>query len=262
MYHWHQDTYWIYKKRQYGTFVRHRPSSWTPNQNCVPVTSVCINDTEIRIHPRTVQRPEKPTSQHPITFDEYVQMLNPWERELLCDIHFSSFPYEIIHLLTSSTPPPVLYMVSDGSHRSGTISYGWVCGTSDGRILAEHSGYAYGNPTSHRAEAWGMLSATIFLHHLHTYTGPISGGLINPLCFFADNAGLIHRIKQRSAYKTPYPNSTLATDWDLIEQIYLSSSQLPFPDISYEWVRGHQDSTSQTLTVKARFNIRADELPG
>jgi hypothetical protein len=79
---------------------------------------------------------------------------------------------------------------------------------------------------------------------------------------FSDNNGLVCRITQRQQYVDPYPNATLAPDWDVIEQIYQLLTGLPTTDLSVEWVKGHQDETPNDLSVAAIYNIRADELAG
>ena len=155
-----------------------------------------------------------------------------------------------------------MYMVSDGSVKDDDSSYGWVFGTDSGTILAEHSGQAYGTATSHRAEAWAMLSGTLFLKRLYCYihNNKTPAPIPNPLIFFADNQGLITRILTRMKYKHSYPNSTLDPDWDLIDQIYDLVSSLPHNEIKHAWVKGHQDSYTSHLTTEAYYNVRADEL--
>lgn len=134
-------------------------------------------------------------------------------------------------------------------------------GTNCGKILVEHSGVGYGNPNSYRAEAWGMLSASLLIHLLHDYCGRTQIFSTMDLVLLADNAALIHTLKRRSQYTKVFPNATLAPEWDVLEQIHTTTCSLPFKTISYEWVRGHQDnSTSPCLSVEARYNVRADEL--
>ena len=153
--------------------------------------------------------------------------------------------------------------VLDGSLAHNAITYGWVCGTANGTIYAEHSGQGYGSLTSHRAEAWGMLSALLFFQRLITYTAnPNSEQQLFSIIAFSDNSGLITRNQQRSKYSTLYPNATLDPDWDIVEQIYETSRLLQPSPVSYAWVKGHQDDTSNDLTVEAQYNVRADYLAG
>ena len=156
-------------------------------------------------------------------------------------------------------------VVSDGSQRGTFISYGWVFGSSKQDIYAEHAGPGMGEPTSHRAEAWGMLSGVTFLSHLHKYTNfqDSYDKIQIPITFLSDNKGLVTRIHQRMQYDKPYPNATLAPDWDLTEQIYATYSTLNPTKLDYSWEKGHQDrDLNAQLSTTARFNIRADTLAG
>ena len=116
--------------------------------------------------------------------------------------------------------------------------------------------------TSHRAEAWGMLSVSTFLHHLFQYTHDSNDEpQIRLSCtFLSDNSGLVQRVQQRLSYNVPYPNATLAPDWDILEQINQVIRQLKFQDIHIKWIRGQQDDGSQELSVAAKYNILADSL--
>lgn len=144
------------------------------------------------------------------------------------------------------------------------MSYGWVFGSSHQDIYAEHAGPGEGTPTSHRAEAWGMLSGVLFLQHLYKYTNSQdSHSATNaPIIFFSDNKGLVARVHQRRQYDKPYPNATLAPDWDLIEQIVQIMNRIAQHPLEVQWVKGHQDGTMNDLTTEAIYNVRADELAG
>ena len=144
-------------------------------------------------------------------------------------------------------------IVSDGSLCDTKLSYGWVFGTASGTIYAEHSGRGYGTATSHRAEAWGMLSATVFLYHVLEYTKGVNDDYTRsyPVQFSSDNSGLIQRITTRHKYTTPFPNSTLEPDWEIVEQIYETVKNIHGIRIQYEWVRGHQDDTTADLSMVA-----------
>jgi hypothetical protein len=152
-------------------------------------------------------------------------------------------------------------MVSDGSQKNDSMSFGWILGITNGPTLAEHSGPAYGHPSSHRAEGWGMLSGARFLFHLLRYchvTTPIQSAIET----ISDNAGLITRMKSRTEYTTVYPNATLEPDWDLTEQIHSTHLSIDFTKHKYAWEKGHQDAATpkHNLSATALFNVRADQL--
>ena len=194
------------------------------------------------------------------TFTQYVLSLSEWEQCLLLGVNFVLSPYEILNELDTPSNKSIL-TVSDGSVKTNQLTFGWVCGT-DNTIFATHAGQGFGDPTSHRAESWGMLSGALFLHHLYQYTRGYtpSHSVYYRITFATDNNGLVTRIKQRLEYTRPYPNSTLAPDWEIIEQIHQTIKLLPHKMIQIEWVQGHQDPADPNLTIVARYNIKADNL--
>jgi ribonuclease HI len=198
-------------------------------------------------------------------FNQYIQSLAAWEQHLLQGVQFFQQPYEIIHQASLSLlrDDMKLLLVSDGSQRGAIITYGWVFGSGDGKIYAEHSGTGAGEATSHRAEAWGMLSGALFVAHLYRYTTGRDHIMQDfPVTFLCDNQGLVKRITQRLTYTTCYPNATLEADWDIIEQIYHTILKIPSKDHRISWVKGHQDTSNRALPIEAQFNVRADALAG
>jgi len=101
-------------------------------------------------------------------------------------------PYKIMEVFTAEETQELL-IASDGSAIDNGITYGWVLGTSHGRILTQHSGVGYGEPSSRRAESWGMLSGHRFIYHLERFKRvPIPITL--PIAAYSDNKGLISRL--------------------------------------------------------------------
>ena len=94
-----------------------------------------------------------------------------------------------------------------------------------------------------------MLNAGMHVHEQH-----------------CDNKGAVQQIKKKHAYKGYYPNDTLESDWDLIEEIRQSIYSLGFDrhsnEFAIQWVKGHQDDEKswEELTIPERLNCRADEL--
>lgn len=269
IYHWKESCYWKFTLTATpNTFQAHEPTNWLPVAPYSPVTADEIDNSRIRV----LHRPDYYTPligsrvQPPsLSFESYTSSLPAWEKHLLLGAQLYFQPYEIQHLLNTNTTLSGLYLVSDGSQKGKEMTYGWVFGTATGLILAEHSGPGHGQPSSHRAEAWGMLSGLLFVHHLRKYTThphhPSNSP--HPITCFSDNSGLIHRIKQRHTYEIPYPNATLATDWDLVEQIWAVARSTPNLKITFEWVKGHQDETDDDdLSIEAQYNIKADALAG
>ena len=265
IYHWYEETYWEYiPTADPHVYSPLSPSEWEPIEDCTPIDAYHTPTRNIYIRVSKSLVPHRRCLPPPTSFDQYVTTLQEWERDLLDDITFVLNPYEIYNNIQGLPLATTLYLVSDGSQKDDQLSYGWVFGTSTGTVYAEHSGKGYGTPSSHRAESWGLLSGVLFVVHLHKYIHiSRSPPLIRtPLQFFSDNNGLIQRINTRRQYQISYPNSTLAPEWDLIEQIYVTSHQVPHYDIAYSWVKGHQDTLISDLPVEAQYNVRADILAG
>ena len=264
VYHWHQGSYWEYRMSAHypQLYCRVRPTHWTPTTSCTPITACHQPGGNILVR-QILTPPPKPIRDNlGRDFSEHVETLAPWARQLLRGIKFHLGPYEIIHLLTTRDHTKEVYLVSDGSQQEDKLSFGWVFGNNEGEVYAEHSGPGFGTPTSHRAEAWGMLSAILFLQEFQRYTNLQPIYTIPLVTAFTDNSGLIQRIEQRTSYTTAYPNTTLLPDWDLIEQIHVVTQSL-MTKVEYAWVKGHQDETNnETLDTAAKYNIRADELAG
>ena len=73
----------------------------------------------------------------------------------------------------------------------------------------------------------------------------------------SDNLGMITSLTARQSYSNPFPNVTLKTDWDLLEEVHLTYKQLKFTPHQYEWVQSHQDTTTKVgkLSQQAQHNI-------
>ena len=179
---------------------------------------------------------------------------------MIAGTHLVLPPFEIISRIQKIHAPNTILAVSDGSVKGNNLTYGWVFGSSDGTIYAHHSGTGDGPPTSHRAEAWGMLSLIVFIYQLYEFTNELKKPHQQTIEFISDNNGLETRVRQRMGYQTPYPNSTLLPDWDIVEQIHSLLLQIPHDRTEINWVKGHQDDTDEDLTTAARFNIQADSL--
>ena len=269
VYHWQHGCYWEYTR---GDCLIHayrpkQPSGWLPTPTCIPIDGdVRHSGLLIARHLPAPQEAASATFQKNQEFHEYLSSLPLWERQLLQGIVVYTNPDEIRKKFpTPITSTSRLILVSDGSSRQSHITYGWALGSDDNEIFAEHAGAGYGEPTSHRAERWGMLSGVLFLHRLYTFLQihelPSLSSV--PLSILSDNNGLVQRISHRLKYKKCYPNATLTPDWDLVEQIVDTFSALPATTHkSVDWVRGHQDQTDSELSVEAVYNIRADELAG
>jgi len=178
IFHWKDDTYWKFTRTHVldnqSVYIPESATTWIPDKLCTPIEVQEQPDGSLIRHHYSHHshgnNRHTPSSSIPSTFSLYLDTLPAWEQHLLQGIHLYYEPYEILHHISKLDRQSYLLMVSDGSVKNDRLAYGWVFGTSDRDIYADHSGMGYGEPTSHRAEGWGMLSAARFLNHLCNYT--------------------------------------------------------------------------------------------
>jgi hypothetical protein len=169
--------------------------------------------------------------------------------------------YDLIALIdatTSNTDIEIhLLAVSDGSAFDQSMSFGWSMSLPSGLRLATCAGPAPGSKqSSFRAEGYGLLSLTRFLHHLFLFCDTRPDWTIR-LC--SDNDPLINRIATTRPYPQCFPNSTLEADWDVTHTIIRTLAQLPCK-ILVQHVKGHQDDHKNydDLPLDAQLNCDAD----
>ena len=184
----------------------------------------------------------------------YVAHLPAWEADLLPP----SSPTPLLDCLLSPARP--LTIVSDGSNVDLHGTYGCAFGhTRSQTPLFSYSGSARGTPMqSHRAEAYGLLSAITSALHYLLYLS-LDSPPSTAVTFYLDNQSVVD-----SSNRLPGP---LSPDWDVLSQIHSQLSRLrPLlsQDLFIKHVKGHQDSdkTFADLSLPAQLNCVADELAG
>lgn len=280
IYHWHRGCYWKCSPlRRAGPRLQMQllsPTTWTPPKDSFTApfqTSAKFFDKvyapSTSIHARTIyQQPEvsclvpTPNATAHQGFARYAADLPVFVQEMLSHIRWSLDPHTCAQVLKDMSSDTPVFVVTDGSSIEGChMSYGGVLGTCTGVILARFSGKATGIPSSHRAEATGILAGAIFLTHLATYNKTTFPDL--SVIAYCDNQSVIRRLSERNSYEKIYPNSTLKPDWDMIEATIHQYRSMVIRQFSFEWVRGHQDScgdSSSALEIPAMYNIEADAL--
>ena len=197
-----------------------------------------------------------------VNWDDFLTSQPEWIQALMEDVEFytteDGWPdfYEIAEELKKHGH---LICVSDGSVIFHNMSFGWVLATPTGKRLVGSKGPCNGRGNSLRAEGAGMLSATIFFSIIVTHMKLES---FKVKCI-SDNAELIRRCKAHLQYKDPFPNETLRSEYDIIEQIYNTQHEHNIK-ATFHWVKGHQDNNKnkEDLPLEAQLNIEADELAG
>jgi hypothetical protein len=191
------------------------------------------------------------------SFEHFLSVQPTWARKLFHSIDHD-LPYaEIFSLLSGPSSTPIA--VCDGSVQLSQGTFGWVLATSTPqRSLLTCSGPAYGSGMdSYRAEAYGLLSVTTFLHLLETYfTHPLQ-----PTTIWCDNQSIVNTVNKLTSRKRPeFPNETLRPSWDILQAICRNFKL--HPDFTLSHVKGHQDNLSDPsdLPFPAQLNIQADSL--
>lgn len=279
IYHWYMGTYWICDPPiiERGTqYIIRESSNWIPTDSSIPIATTAragrslYLDHTTDMNGTTIQANHTP--QNHGSFNEYISALpHVWEADLLRHTTWViQDPYAIINFLhhRMDHQKDELLIVSDGSSFEGhSMSYGVVLGTSKGITLLENIGPAHGIPSSHRAECTGCLAGALLLHHLLQFTNAtLPRGL--KVRTISDNLSMIRSLTNRTKYSRSFPNATLKTDWDLLEEIHQTYKVSQISLHKYEWIKGHQDANISQhgvraqLSQEAKYNIRADELAG
>ncbi len=240
---------------------RHRIYPVTPDGT---ITSLPLDayPVSIKFSPRSIKVHRSPglfpifAASQPRTFEEYLDTLAPWDRLLFDHLDLSIDPYVIIETLASTT---AIYSASDGSVKDHQGSFGWLLSTPDGTVILKCSGPAYGRQMkSYRAEGYGVLSLLRFIYHLYTFCHtPLPAALR----LFCDSKSLLDKTHTYLRYPRYYPNTTLQPDWDIVQQIAITTRLFPTsPHLIH--VKAHQDDavTFADLPVESQLNVRADTL--
>ena len=128
-----------------------------------------------------------------------------------------------------------------------------------GEVLVQCSGPVYGlSPSFYRAEAYGVLSATLLIQRLLSYHKVTDH---QPYVHHCDNQSVVKHAKHCQDHDGWYPNDTLKSDWDVLQQLteaFKTATKAP----SVEWVRAHQDDHRpyDELPLESQLNCQADEL--
>jgi len=150
--------------------------------------------------------------------------------------------------------------VCDGSVVGGQGTFGWVISTPSGERLCHGCGPAFGySISSYCAEAYGMLSVLLYLHHVMFH---FQGHHIRCIDLYCDNSGLVSTVTGILERKRPeFVNDTMKPEWDLIQAIVQEVRSIGMVKVQH--VKGHQDTDSdnpnEPLPLEALLNIEADQ---
>jgi hypothetical protein len=239
-------------------------TSWVPSAQSIPLhaDAIILKDACI-ITSQPALLPPDPRATIISTFEDYLATLPDWDKSLFDGLLMKVSCHKIPPAQASTDTThaaPYTILVSDGSACDKSMSFGWVLSLHDGTVLARCSGPVPGQELSFRSEGYGMLSEIRFLQHIFEYCHETRAG---PFRFITDNQGLIRRAITSLAFDDPYPNSTLATDRDVVNEIVTTLKKMSI-EHSFQHVKGHQyDKIAYTeLPLNAKLNVNADAEAG
>jgi hypothetical protein len=217
---------------------------------------MCRNDDEYLIQHDLPHLLPIPSIPQPTSFQDYLDTIPEWERDLFQDLDMTYSCYTMIEMITAFDPEihnlhAQLLNVSDGSAFDSSMSFGWAMSHPDGTRLATCSGPAYGSKqSSFCAEGYGMLSLVRFLYHLTTYCSANPNWTITLIC---DNEGIITRLQSAIQYTTSFPNDTLQPDWDITNAIVTTLQELTLqPTFAHKKCTKINTSPSKTYPSKPK----------
>ena len=180
--------------------------------------------------------------------------------------------------------------------------HGSAISDEKGDIIAECKGAVPGaKVTSFRAEGYGILSVLRFLIGMNRVHGQVARGeehgnwqedasLLGTLHkrirlhqlqkgannvptgdnhyrirqhhMVCDNQSMVNKTNEISKYTSMYPNSTMASEFDVLAEIRVAMRHLGQSQPEIAHIKGHQNETKpwHKLTRSAQLNCRADEL--
>jgi exonuclease III len=193
-----------------------------------------------------------------------LQSSQMWEKHLFAELQLLASPEEVSIGLRDHP----FAIASDGSVVKDSATFGWILSLEDGTRLAECAGPVFGSqPSSYRAEGYGMLAVLRFLKHLSVFYGnPLNSGFTH----YIDNDALVTNVNilenmrggpvdmDSGALEHP-----LRSDWDVLNEIRYTLGELP-QNRTFKWVKGHQDRerSYDQLSLDAQLNVDADRLAG
>ena len=198
------------------------------------------------------EAPQFRSHYHCPRFQSLTASLDPWESPLLQHVRFTKHPRYVQNQIQACiTNNHHLIVITDQSFQDQYASYGWLLCTSTGQTLAENHGPSMGPPSRPRADAWGILSATLFLWYLPSFLGDTDNQ--PPVWILNRNPGIIRRLQQRCTFPHLFCNATLTPNWDVLEQTHTTIKDTKF-SIEWETMMAYRDRHNQTINRPFSFD--------
>jgi hypothetical protein len=205
----------------------------------------CFAFSRIHLHSLPSQHTPPPKNCH-----QFLVTLDHWDQELFPELIMNVKCYRFVHLVNSqvllSDTTIQLITVSDSSDNSSSMTFGWVIALWNGHQLAQCASPVYGPcGSSFWAKGCGFLSVSHFLLRFFKYCAVTPKWEIKMM---TNNQGLLTRIETSLPHLDPFPNLTLALDWDFSHKISQSFWTFQRPPTLIH-IKGHQDNHSMEYSA-------------
>jgi len=114
---------------------------------------------------------------------------------------------------------------------------------------------------SGRSEAFGILTALLFLLHYMQQFPLTQSQTQTSLIVYCDNGGTITKATAQARLTESFPNQTISDDYDVYNEIGQAVHRLTHFTVAFVHVKGHQNrnAAKKPLSLPATLNIECDE---
>ena len=197
----------------------------------------------------------------------FFQALEPWESELISNTTFLTDETDAAS--TISMPSVIACDGAVNAHAAG--AFGWVLSNREHHRKAVCAGPVRGSRiSSYRAEGYGILSVTRFIHRTLEYTR-MRTPCLDQLTIVCDNQSMVRKVQRLLLNTTDtlpidvhkhHTLEPLQPEWDVLNEIWHTVKRWRGLQILH--IKGHQDTNTavHTLPLEATLNVQADALAG
>ena len=192
------------------------PQETDTTMNEVPAVYAPVDETRDRAFskPQHLFTSKKKEIEKAKTWEEYVELLPEWERDLL-----QKRTPPTSNLVVAMSKIDTIKLVSNGEIALGHGSYGWIIATKSEDQFVNSNGRARGRPMQQlRAECYGALALLAYLYHATEYFG-ISEYKAS-LVWICSYKPLIDRLENYQPKPWTHWTHKLPPDEDVVIQIH------------------------------------------
>jgi hypothetical protein len=225
----------------------------------IPV-DISEDNTDYKISVRNIQELQ-PTPQtrrdfQIYNFQEFLMLNQVWDKPLMQNTVWYH------HIYRGLLHTDLVQLCSDGGLRNEVGSFGVILSINNIQmsktIMRIHE--EYGDLTSYRSEAFGLLGALSLYNKLQDFTMKIQGNRQpTTVTIYCDNEALVDIVNYQSWRKFTR-KFYYSSDADVIKEIVIMMRYIrSFQEIIHiKHIKGHQDRGPNALTYPATLNVAAD----